>query len=342
MFYQLEDYRGVDTDASTTSIMVPQGGYNLIVHDGGRSPQSQWNTNGVTFSDLTDSLKKNAGVATQLLTKIVGSPLEIWRAARLLDAASRMDLGERKRLVAITSRTPGFRNVTLAGKSLDIDVRKRRTVLLYFVYYFYVGVERQRDWQALGGSVGGYSGGYPLGDINKHSQYAIDGLNQYFIPQANIEFVRKDLRRWESDTWNDSTLKTRSAHTPSAQPEFDLADGDKYEDTSAVSGAITVFVVPHIYGSGEGAFGTRESDPLRQVWVPWIFFASTARHNPNGDLFIPLLGHEIVHQLGRLDGSHSSRAEVMCNDHTNSHLDEEVLIDRETADLMERRWPFAA
>ena len=326
MFYQIDDYQGVDIGAPTPSIMIPSGGCNLVAHDQGRSARLDVRP-GLDIYDVTDSLSKGVIDALDFLRVKVKGTLDTWTLSDLLSDAVKLGLNQTRRLIAISSRAAGEYKLKIEGKPINVEVRDQRTVTLSFVYYRYNGKDQDKLalWNKMGGGV----------DSNTHSRNGVDKANIYFVPQANIFFQRKAVHDWSTDDWLETT--TLNNRNILSYPAIDHITGRHIAEAKADPSAdVTVIVVPTVRG-GANAF---ELPPdlmrtTRSVFVPWFHFPRDRRPNstnPNADLFIPELCHELVHALGQRD--HSDRANVMCNTHKNSYLENELLIDKETLDLI--------
>lgn len=317
MFYQIQDYKGVDTGAPTSSIMVGRGDYNLVVHDFGRGASLDPDA-GIGVKDITDSLKSGIGVAQLALTQFVGAPVRQWSTPQLLHKAMDVLHDDRKRLLAITSKVAGDYKLKVAGNQINVAVRKYKRVGLCFVYYQYIGDEHQAEWQALGAP----------SSSDAHATGAVVGLNYYFLPQANIEFSFQGATDWETTDYHPTWYMRDGRFNDQKFAELAHSKGDD----------ITVIIVPEIGDIDAGAFtdGPKNVPGLKGhvSWVPWHFQSNRRKEwaDPNADPFIPELAHEIVHALCKNNNVHSSRAFVVCNDHTNSKLDQEYLIDKVTLD----------
>ena len=314
MFYQIEDFAGVDTGGLRPSVMAPVGGFNLFVHDAGRGklPASE---KGIVMTDITDALQKGVGAAMDALRRLVGV-LDIWEASDLLSVANAMHLGGAKRLIAVTAKKNANLYAKLDGKDLDVLARTARTVKLAMLYYQYTGDEFADKWRAMGGGL----------DSKTHSKAAVVGLNKYFTPQANVVFELKSAADWALDGWIDSTRGP-----PAEIPNVDLKGirtlAKTLTEQKRIDGSadVTAVIVPMLTDSG-AAHPLSDEFP-NVVFVPWVF-KNWKKTDPNADLFLPELCHELVHALGK--GEHASRGKVMCNDHSQSTLDQELLIDEDT------------
>jgi hypothetical protein len=318
MFIQISDFAGVDVGAPTPSIMVPVGDYNLIVHDLGRGalPASP---SGFTLVDITDDLKRGVAVAQERLTKLV-SGVDVTRASELLNAANAMHLSGQQRLVAIAAKKGANASVKFAGKELSIAARQTRTVKLSMLYYRYTGAEQKDRWNKMGGAL----------DSKTHADNSVAAANKYFRPQANVVFDLKSAKNWDSDGWMDS----HRGGPPAEIPNINIRGGKIVAKGLVEKGLIdksvdlTVIVVPQLYET-DAVHMDPTNDYPSVIFTPWIF-KDRPKTDPKADLFVPELCHEMVHGLGK--AGHSSRAKVMCNDHANSTLDQELLIDKVTLD----------
>ncbi len=336
MFYQLDDYCGVDTGGGgqPPSIMVPVNDYNLIVHDGNPDPDAlKWKYGGpARAEDITKQMTKNVTAAHQYIANFVGSPPVFARSMVLLSAASTMQLGKQKRVIAITSSQAGDFELSVAGSPLQVYARNHLTKTLAFWIYQYTGTTMQKEWAALGGAL----------DSNAYSKYLVEGLNKYFEPQANVSFERKSVADWKTELWPSPNPNMRYDR-PIFTHKFDGVDYDAdVRGAEAASGAnIAVFVVPSI-GGGANAFEVPKAG-IYSVWVPWTYYNSqriktTANGGSYSDaktLFIPEICHEVIHGLG---GNHrKDRKGVMCHDEDRrdgSYLEIELLIDKKTLDVV--------
>jgi hypothetical protein len=306
MIYSIYDFGGVDPGGNPPSVMVPTGGCNLFIHDYGSGARLQPDP-GILVKDFTEITKRNIGIAQQQLTKFLGAPLG-FLLPQTLTKAKDLLIGD-KRLVAVTSKSPHDYDLTVGSAiNIKIIVRKFRNVPLQFVYFRYTGTEHLPEWNALN----------PPDDSASHASWAVANLNHYFFQQANVKFEVASVSNWDTKDFH-TAWTLRDVNQNSIK---DLL----FPASTIRPGGIRIIVLPSINESDAGAFSGFSSDKT-VCYVPF-YFAGWRRHNSDADLFIPELAHEIVHALSGI--SHSQRAKVMCNDHTNSKLDEELLIDYPT------------
>ena len=336
MFYQLDEYCGVDTGGQPPSIMVPVKDYNLIVHDGDPNASMEWKHSGpARVEDITNQLTQNVTATHQYITNFVRSPPIFARSMVLLSAAGTMQLGAQKRVIAITSPLAGDFDLSVAGSQLQVAARNQRTVTLAFWIYQYTGTPKQKEWAVLGGAL----------DSNAYSKYLVEGLKKYFEPQANVSFERKSVADWRTELWpspNPNTAYDRPIFTHKS-------DGVDYDadvrGAEAASGAdVAVFVVPSIGGANAFEVPASASPAgIYSVWVPWTYQLSQrlkttrngASYSDAKTLFIPEICHEVIHALG---GHHrTDRYGIMCHDadrSDGSYLEIELLIDKKTLDVV--------
>lgn len=305
MFYQIDDYFGVDVRGTPPSIMVPLNDFNLIVHDFGpnafRSPPD-----GLTILDITDDLKATANAA-QKLSRVLGGAADLKNINdRLAQAKIKApNLGGSRRLVAITSKLKRDFTLTVGSQTFVVAVRGPRKFNVSFWVFTYTG---EKD-------VPGYWPGISPG-VDDAWGY-VNALNSYFYPQANIVFDIMNARAWERDAWPDAGFSKKSAR------EIGPTMIDRSADW-------TIFVVPYVnLVDSEGSAFSGDA-----TWIP--FAPSSLGLVAGLDSFIATLGHEMVHALAKKSGLesdwHSTRGGTICNRATPPSR--AMLIDKPTLDVI--------
>jgi hypothetical protein len=279
-FYKIADYQGVDDGVSPPTIMVPTGDYNLIVHDFGRAAKQTVEGN-FKVIDITDGLSDDIGNTVQKVIKIAGKKADVSEVSGRLWSTRKTfpDLGSQKRLLAISASAPLDGKLTIKGAkesgSLTVAARSRVSGSLSFLFYTYTG-----DDVPVLRAGGKY--------VPKHGPNdganIVSTLNQYFLPQANVEFNLAASNAWPMKQW--IPLFTQQ-----------LIDREKFDDKIDKKADWTVFVIP-AYDDGKGFAVHRGPPGAKQTscWVPNSPTGEAAVTVP--EKFIIVLAHELGHSLG--------------------------------------------